>query len=120
MLARTPSRINEVDVDLTITVILSADFIVPRCLDRRVCADARPVSADLGERREPLAGMGHLPWIDAWSDVPGQSGHARLFMSPRTVEYHLHKVFTKLAISSRNQLHRALANGRSEAHGPTP
>jgi DNA-binding CsgD family transcriptional regulator len=35
---------------------------------------------------------------------------ARLFMSPRTVEYHLHKVFTKLAISSRSQLHAALAN----------
>ena len=38
---------------------------------------------------------------------------AQLFMSPRTVEYHLHKVFTKLAISSRNQLHSALATSRS-------
>ena len=39
---------------------------------------------------------------------------ARLFMSPRTVEYHLHKVFTKLAISSRNQLHGAIARGSRE------
>ena len=39
----------------------------------------------------------------------------RLFISPRTVEYHLHKVFTKLGISSRNQLHRALGSGPSLA-----
>jgi DNA-binding CsgD family transcriptional regulator len=32
---------------------------------------------------------------------------ARLFISPRTVEYHLHKVFSKLGINSRNQLERA-------------
>jgi DNA-binding CsgD family transcriptional regulator len=38
---------------------------------------------------------------------------ARLFMSPRTVEYHLHKVFTKLAIGSRNQLHGVLANAET-------
>jgi DNA-binding CsgD family transcriptional regulator len=32
----------------------------------------------------------------------------RLFISPRTVEYHLHKVFAKLNISSRHELQRAL------------
>jgi DNA-binding CsgD family transcriptional regulator/tetratricopeptide (TPR) repeat protein len=43
---------------------------------------------------------------------------ARIFVSPRTVEYHLHKVFSKLGITSRTELHLALPAAVADAAPP--
>jgi DNA-binding CsgD family transcriptional regulator/tetratricopeptide (TPR) repeat protein len=44
----------------------------------------------------------------AHEGLTNQEIGARLFLSPRTVEYHLHKVFTKHGIASRTELGRVL------------
>jgi DNA-binding CsgD family transcriptional regulator len=43
---------------------------------------------------------------------------SRLFISARTVQFHLSKVFTKLGINSRGQLHRVLPADHDSEHRP--
>jgi DNA-binding NarL/FixJ family response regulator len=38
---------------------------------------------------------------------------AQLYLSPRTVEWHLRKVFTKQGVSTRRQLRRSLRDART-------
>jgi DNA-binding CsgD family transcriptional regulator len=81
-----------------------------RATGERVSRRAREPSAQLTPREDQIARL-------ACDGLSNPEIAARLFMSPRTVEYHLHKVFAKLSISSRNQLHGALASSSRELKG---
>ena len=74
-------------------------------------------TGEIARRRASVAGNAPLTAHEAQIAQLARDGMsnpeigARLFLSPRTVQYHLGNVFTKLGISSRGQLDRVLPEG---------
>ena len=63
--------------------------------------DLPPDRSDLTEREREV-------WRLLGEGYTNREIASRLFISQRTVEYHLHKVFRKLGVKSRTQLARHL------------
>jgi len=76
--------------------------------ERELLATGEHVRKRVVETREDLTAQeAHIARL-AGDGVSNAEIATRLFISRRTVEYHLNKVFTKLGISSRHQLDRVL------------
>jgi DNA-binding CsgD family transcriptional regulator len=81
---------------------------------RELGAAGERVRSRTAERRVPLTDREAQIARLAGDGLSNPEIAAQLFMSRRTVEYHLHKIFNKLAISTRSQLHAILADGSTQ------
>ncbi|MGW4489545.1 AAA family ATPase [Amycolatopsis sp. NPDC004368] len=88
-------------------VALRADAFATRAL-RELLATGERARRRVPETHSQLTPQEHRIAILARDGRSNPDIATTLSISPRTVEYHLHKVFTKLSITSRTELHLVL------------
>jgi len=76
---------------------------------RELLATGETVRKRVGRTREALTPQEIHVAVMAGNGHTNPEIGARFFISPRTVEYHLHKVFRKLGIAGRRDLRHSLA-----------
>jgi ATP/maltotriose-dependent transcriptional regulator MalT len=81
---------------------------------RELLATGEIIRARTVENRDDLTAQERQPAELARDRLSNPEIASGLFLSPRTVEWHLHEVFGKLGISSRKELHDALRSSESE------
>ena len=95
-------------------IAMGADAFAERAR-RELLATGAKVRKRLDETRDELTAQeAHIARLARDGRTNSQIG-AELFLSPRTVEWHLNKVFTKLGITSRRGLEQALPSPEREA-----
>jgi DNA-binding CsgD family transcriptional regulator len=94
--------------------LMGAEALAERAR-RELLATGETVRARAPESRDELTAQeGQIAQL-ARDGLSNPEIGARMFISPRTVQYHLRKVFAKLDISSRSQLHDALPSETTAA-----
>ena len=84
---------------------------------RELLATGETVRKRTGQTRDELTAQEAQIALLARDGLSNPEIAARLFISPRTIQYHLSKIFSKLGISSRAQLDRVL---ETEAGAASP
>jgi DNA-binding CsgD family transcriptional regulator len=93
---------------------MGADAFAERAR-RELLATGEKVRKRTVETRDELTAQERQVALLARDGLSNPEIGTRLFISPRTVKYHLRKVFIKLGISSRNELDRVLTGDRPGA-----
>ena len=87
---------------------------MPSAPGRELLATGETVRKRSVEARDELTAQERQIALLARDGMSNPEIGARLFLSPRTVEWHLRKVFTKLGIRSRKELREALLGPEGE------